>query len=141
MNEVRKSIATASSFMSSADFDSWDGVCSGKESAFVECYRKLFNKQVSRKRRRSGEQSFGVGRSCVGVETGVDVECSSHSESPAASTVSVPPVASSFRHSYSSLLVLQLARSCLQFLASRVCQFACRNPFPKMLRTILCVTL
>ena len=87
MNEVRKAIATASTFMSSGGFDPWDGLCGVNQSAFVNRYRRLFDERVSRKRSLSDGQPCG--------ESGGDCEGSSLIESPAASVISAPPVPSS----------------------------------------------
>ena len=76
--------------MTSADFDPWEGICSGNQSAFVDRYRDLFNRQVNRTRGSVVLQTLGVGTS--GRDTGVadDEECSSQCESLTASTVSAP---------------------------------------------------
>ena len=95
MNEVRKSIAAASSFMSSSEFDPWDGLCGGNQSAFVNRYRRLFSERVSRKRSHSGEQACSESRHDTHGESGGDCEGASLSESPAASTVSAPAYPSS----------------------------------------------
>ena len=91
ISEVRKSIATASSFMLSSDFDPWDGLCSGSQSAFVDRYRQLFSERISRKRSNSGEPTCSVGGLGPNAESGDDGGCSPHSESPAGSSVSAPP--------------------------------------------------
>ena len=49
MNEVRDSINAAQTFMSQVDFDSWTGICSGGQAAFVERYNGLFNARVNSK--------------------------------------------------------------------------------------------
>ena len=82
MGEVRKSIAAASSFMSSGSFDLWDGLYGINQSAFVNRYCRLFDERVSRKRSVSDEQQC--------VESGGDCEGSSLSESPAVSVISAP---------------------------------------------------
>ena len=82
MGEVRKSIAGASSFMSSGSFDPWDGLCGINQSAFVNRYRRLFDERVGRKRSVSGEQPS--------VESDGDYEGSSLSEKSAASVISAP---------------------------------------------------
>ena len=90
MGEVRKSIAAASSFMTAADFNPWEGICGENQSAFVDRYRDLFNKQVSRKRGGVIGQSLGVGTSSRDAAA-VDGEgCSSQCESLTASTVCAP---------------------------------------------------
>ena len=104
MNEVRKSIATAGSFMSSDGFDPWDGFCGINQSAFVNRYRRHFDERVSRKRSLSDERPCGESGHDPHGESGGDCEGSSLSESPAASIISAPPdptssESSSFRFS------------------------------------------
>ena len=90
MGEVRKSIAAASSFMTAADFNPWEGICGENQSAFVDRHRDLFKKQVSRKRGGVIGQSLGVGTSSRDAAA-VDGEgCFSQCESLTASTVSAP---------------------------------------------------
>ena len=95
ISEVRKSIAGASSFMLSADFDLWDGLCSGSQSALVDRYRQLSGERINRKRSDSGEPTCSVGGLGPNAESGDDGECSSPSESLAASSLSAPPGSSS----------------------------------------------
>ena len=99
ISEVRKSIAAASSFMLSSDFDPWDDLCSGSQSAFVDRFRHLFGERISRKRSNSDEPTCSVGGLGLNADSGDDGECSSPSESPAASSVSAPPCSSSGRSS------------------------------------------
>ena len=95
IGQVRKSIVSASSFMLCSDFDPWDGLCSGGQSAFVGRYRRLFNDRISRKRSNSCESPCDVGDPGHSVESGGEGGCFSQSESPAASSVSAPPCSSS----------------------------------------------
>ena len=96
MKEVRDSIDASRSFMSQADFDPWAGICSGGQSAFVECSTGMFNARVSRKRGGTSQHTSVFDESIRGVCPGGDDGSSAEALSDsAASAVSATPVPSS----------------------------------------------
>ena len=50
MESIRNAIAGARGFMSLSAFDTWDGICSGGNSAFVERFCVLFDNHLNRKK-------------------------------------------------------------------------------------------
>ena len=85
MDKVREAIASSRDFMSSGTFDTWEGICSGGHSAFVERYQGLFDAYLDGKKKESYQRLRDGGsrgsRSVSGAEMSSMIRSRSQSSS------------------------------------------------------------
>ena len=83
LESIRSAIADARGFKSSSSFDSWDGICSGSYSSFVDRYCDLFDAHLNCRK----EESCQHLRSSNWSGGDIGVAAVSSSKSPASKVV------------------------------------------------------